>query len=95
MIPKPLNDNVIILPDPIEESKSGGLIVPDELKERPLKGTVIAASNGYYARETGTFIPIEVTENDRILFQRFRGTEIIIDEVKHFVLKQDEILAKI
>jgi chaperonin GroES len=71
----------------------GGIIIPDTAKEKPQEGEVIAVGNG--RREKGELIPLDVKPGDRILFGKYSGNDITIDDEEYMILKEDEILAKI
>lgn len=88
---KPLNDRVLVLRIDEEEKTSGGIIIPDSAKEKPQEGKVIAVGAGK-VNENGARVPLDVKENDRILFSKYGGTEIKIDGVEHLILREDDIL---
>jgi chaperonin GroES len=88
---KPLNDRVLVLRIEEEEKTSGGIIIPDTAKEKPQEGKVIAVGTGK-VNENGDRVPLDVKENDRILFSKYGGTEIKIDGVDHLILREDDIL---
>lgn len=85
--PIPLHDRVIVKPDPSEEKSAGGIIIPDNAKERPSKGTVIAAGPGKKDE------PISVKSGDRILYGKFAGTEIKFEDEDYLIMKESDILA--
>ncbi len=88
---KPLNDRVLVkrIEEP-KEQKKGGIIIPDTAKEKPMEGKVIAAGPGRL--EEGKRIALEVKAGNRILFGKYTGTEIKIEDVEHVILGEDEIL---
>ena len=89
---KPLYDRVVV--KRVEEKGEvvkGGIIIPDTAKEKPQEGTVIAVGSGK-VDENGKRIPLDVKAGDRVLFGKYAGTEIKIDEVDHIILREDEIL---
>lgn len=88
---KPLNDRVLVLRIEEEEKTSGGIIIPDTAKEKPQEGRVVAAGPGKLD-ENGKRIPLDVKKDDRILFGKYAGTEIKIDDVEHIIMRQDDIL---
>ena len=88
---KPLFDRVLIKRVEEEEKKKGGIIIPDTAKEKPMEGKVIAVGSGRLD-EDGKRIPMEVKKGDRILFGKYAGTEIKIDDTEHIILREDEIL---
>ena len=89
----PLHDRVIVKRIEEKESVRGGIIIPDTAKEKPQEGEVVAAGPG--RREKGELIPLDVKAGDRILFGKYSGTEIKIEDQEYLILREDEILAKI
>jgi chaperonin GroES len=88
---KPLHDRVLALRIEEEEKTTGGIIIPDTAKEKPQEGRVVAVGPGKID-EKGKRIPLEVKENDRILFGKYAGTEIKIDGVEHLIMREEDIL---
>ena len=89
----PLHDRVLIKRIEEKETVKGGIIIPDTAKEKPQEGEVIAVGAGRV--EKGERIPLDVKAGDRVLFGKYSGTEIKIEEQEYLILKEDEILAKI
>ena len=89
---RPLNDRVLVLRIDEKEKTSGGIIIPDTAKEKPQEGKVIAVGSGKL-NESGKRIPLDVKENDRILFSKYGGNEIQIKGVEHLIVREDDILA--
>jgi chaperonin GroES len=89
----PLHDRVIVKRIEEKESVKGGIIIPDTAKEKPQEGEVVAVGSG--KREKGELIPLDVKVGDRILFGKYSGNEIKIDNEEYLILKEDEILAKL
>jgi len=89
----PLHDRVLVRRLEEKESVKGGIIIPDTAKEKPQEGEVIAVGSG--RREKGELIPLDVKPGDRILFGKYSGNDIKIDDEEYMILKEDEILAKI
>jgi chaperonin GroES len=89
---KPLEDRVLVLRIKEEEKTSGGIVIPDTAKEKPMQGKVIAVGPGK-VDEKGKRIPMEVKKNDRVLFGKYAGNEIKIDGVEHLIMREDDILA--
>ena len=87
---KPLNDRVLIKRLEAKAQKKGGIIIPDTAKEKPMEGKVIAVGSGRL--EKGERIPLEVKKGDTVLFGKYAGTEIKIDDVEHVILREDEVL---
>lgn len=89
---KPLNDRLLVLRTDKEEKSTGGIIIPDTAKEKPMEGTVVAVGPGK-RDESGKRAPMDVKKGDRILFAKYAGTEIKIDGVEHLFMREDDILA--
>ena len=89
----PLHDRVLVKRTEEKETVKGGIIIPDTAKEKPQEGEVVAVGNG--RREKGELIPLDVKAGDRILFGKYSGNDIKIDDQEYLILKEDEILAKI
>jgi chaperonin GroES len=89
----PLHDRVLVRRTEEKETVKGGIIIPDSAKEKPQEGEVVAVGNG--RREKGELIPLDVKAGDRILFGKYSGNDIKIDDEEYLILKEDEILAKI
>lgn len=87
----PLGDRVLVRPVEKEESRRSGLIIPDTAKEKPQQGSVVAVGKGKIA-EDGKVIPMDVKSGDRVLYGKYSGTEIKIDDVDHLIMHQDDIL---
>lgn len=84
---RPLADRVLIKPAPAEEKTVGGIIIPDSVKEKPLKGEVIAVGNGTKDEE------MVVKTGDNVLYGKYAGTEIELDGDKFLIMRQSDILA--
>ncbi len=89
---KPLDDRVLVLRMEEEEKTSGGIVIPDTAKEKPMQGKVIAVGPGK-VDDKGKQIPMEVKKNDRVLFGKYAGNEIKLDGVEHLIMREDDILA--
>ncbi|HVE14690.1 MAG TPA: co-chaperone GroES [Elusimicrobiota bacterium] len=88
---QPLGDRVMIQPVEQKEVKKGGIIIPDTAKEKPQEGKVVAAGKGKTA-EDGKLIPMEVKAGDRVLYGKYSGSEIKIDDEDFLIMHQDDIL---
>ncbi len=87
---KPLGDRLIV--KPIErETMKGGIIIPDTAKEKPMEGEVLAAGPGKLD-EKGNRMPMDVKKGDRVLYGKYSGTEIKLDDETYLIIHQDEIL---
>ncbi len=89
----PLHDRVLVKRLEEKESVKGGIIIPDTAKEKPQEGEVVAVGAGRI--EKGQRVPLDVKAGDRILFGKYSGNEIKIDDEEYLILKEDEILAKL
>jgi len=94
MTVRPLHDRILIKRVEEKESIKGGIIIPDTAKEKPQEGEVIAAGNGKKTEE-GKVIPLDVKAGDRILFGKYSGTEIKLDNEEYLILREDEVLGVI
>ena len=88
----PLHDRVVVRRIEEKESVKGGIIIPDSAKEKQQEGEVIAVGSG--KREKGELIPLDVKPGDRVLFGKYSGTEIKIEDEELLILREEEILAK-
>jgi len=88
---RPLLDRVLIKRVETAEKMKGGIIIPDTAKEKPMEGKVIAVGAGRLD-DDGKRVPMEVKAGDRILFGKYAGTEIKINDEEHINLQEDEIL---
>ncbi|UCG50895.1 MAG: co-chaperone GroES [Candidatus Latescibacterota bacterium] len=88
----PLADRVIVRPVDRSETVKGGIIIPDTAKEKPQEGEVVAVGKGRLT-EKGERVKPEVKKGDKVLFRKYSGTEINIDDEKYLILQESEILA--
>jgi chaperonin GroES len=88
---KPLHDRILIKRVEEKETIKGGIIIPDTAKEKPQEGEVIAVGTGKKT-EDGKVIPLDVKAGDRILFGKYSGTEIKIDNEEFLIIREDEVL---
>lgn len=86
---KPLADRVLIIPRPAEEKTVSGIIIPDSAKEKPLQGEVKAVGNGTKDEE------MILKQGDQVLYGKYAGTEVEIDNEKYLIMKQSDVLAVI
>jgi chaperonin GroES len=91
---RPLHDRVLVRRVEQEEKTSGGIIIPDTAKEKPMEGEVIAVGPGG-RDETGKLIPIDVKVGDRVLFGKWSGTEVKIDGEELLIMKESDIMGVI
>jgi chaperonin GroES len=88
---KPLHDRILIRRVEEKETIKGGIIIPDTAKEKPQEGEVIAVGGGKKTEE-GKVIPLDVKAGDRILFGKYSGTEIKVEEQEYLIIREDEVL---
>ncbi len=91
---KPLGDRVVVLPTPREETTRGGIVLPDTAKEKPQEGKVIAVGPGRVTDE-GKLVPPDVKEGDTVIYAKYSGTEIRLDNEDYLILSERDILAKL
>ena len=89
---KPLADRVLVEPEEKREKRKGSIVIPDTAKERPQVGKVIAVGAGRLD-ENGTRIPPELKSGDRVLFEKYSGTEVDIDDKKYLIMRESDIIA--
>ena len=89
----PLHDRVLVRRLEGKETAKGGIIIPDTAKEKPQEGEVMAVGSGKF--EKGKRVPLDVKAGDRILFGKYTGNEIKIDDQEYLILREEEILAKL
>ena len=88
---RPLHDRILIKRIEEKETVKGGIIIPDSAKEKPQEGEVVAVGNGKKT-EDGKVVPLDVKAGDRILFGKYSGSEIKMDDEEYLILKEEEVL---
>ncbi len=91
---KPLGDRLVVKPTPREETTKSGIVLPDTAKERPQEGTIMAAGPGRIL-DDGSREAMDVSAGQKILFQKYAGTEFKLDEEELLILSQKDVLAVI
>ena len=89
---KPLGDRVLIKSSEPNEVKKSGIIIPDTAKEKPQEGEVIEVGPGRVSEE-GDRIEMEVKQGDKVLYGKYSGTEVTIDDVEYLIMRESDILA--
>jgi chaperonin GroES len=89
---KPLADRILVRPLEAEEKTTGGLFIPDNAKEKPQKGEVIAVGPGKVA-ESGAKIEMTVKAGDKVLYGKYSGTEVSVDGVELLFMRESDVLA--
>ncbi|MDD2604880.1 MAG: co-chaperone GroES [Desulfobacterales bacterium] len=88
---KPLNDRILVKRLEEVNTTKGGIIIPDSAKEKPAEGKVIAVGNGRRG-EDGKPIPLEIKQDDRVLFGKYSGTEVKLEGEEYLILREDDVL---
>jgi len=88
---KPLGDNVVVKQAEAEEQTKSGLFIPDSAKEKPQKGTVVAVGEGKF--EDGARVPVDVKVGDVVIYGKYGGTDVKVDDVEYKILRAGEIYA--
>jgi chaperonin GroES len=88
---KPLGDNVVVKQADAEQTTKSGFIIPDSAQEKPQKGTVIAVGEGKF--EKGVRVPVDVKVGDLVIYGKYGGTDVKIDDVEYKILKATDIYA--
>ena len=90
---KPLGDKVVVKVLEKEETTKSGIVLPEAAKEKPQEGEVLAVGSGELIE--GKRIPLEVKVGDRVIYSKYAGTEVKMDDQEYLILRQSDILAKI
>ena len=90
---KPLGDRLIVKPIEEEETTASGIVLPDTAKEKPQKGKVIAVGDGPI--EDGKRRPLDVSAGDEVLYSKYGGTEVTVEDDELLVLRESDVLAKL
>jgi chaperonin GroES len=88
---KPLNDRILVKRFEQEKTVRGGIIIPETAKEKLQEGTVVAVGAGKLD-ESGKRIPLDVKAGDKIMFGKYSGSEIKIDDVEHVIMREEDVL---
>jgi len=91
---EPLGDRIVVRPIKREEATKSGIILPDTAKEKPQEGEVIAVGPGKLT-DDGTRIEMEVKKGDKIMYAKYAGTEIKLDDEELLILRESDVLAKV
>jgi chaperonin GroES len=89
---KPLADRVIVMALEAEEKTAGGIIIPDNAKEKPQKGEIIAVGPGKIS-DSGQKIDMSVKKGDKVLYGKYSGTEVTIDGQEYLIMRESDVLA--
>jgi chaperonin GroES len=88
---RPLHDRILVKRIEEDEVRRGGIIIPDTAKEKPQEGKVIAVGTGKVT-EDGKKIPLDVKAGDRILFGKYSGSEVKIDDEEYLIMREEDVL---
>ena len=88
---KPLHDRVVVKADESEEKTKGGIYLPDTAKEKPQRGEVMAVGPG--KTENGKLVEPQVKKGDKVLYGKYSGTEVTIDDIEYLIVRESDILA--
>ncbi|MBX9702801.1 MAG: co-chaperone GroES [Silvanigrellaceae bacterium] len=88
---RPLSDRILVKRVAEENKTAGGILIPDNAKEKPVEATVIAVGSGKVLAD-GKVRAIDLKVGDKILFSKYSGTEVKIDGAEHLILREDEVL---
>jgi len=88
---RPLQDRILVKRIEEEEKTKGGIIIPDTAKEKPSEGKVVAVGKGKVL-EDGKLHPLEIKKGDRVLFNKYSGSEVNIDGEEHLIIREDDVL---
>jgi chaperonin GroES len=91
---RPLQDRILVKRVEEAETTKGGIIIPDSAKEKPAEGKVVAVGPGKVA-DDGKKIPLEIKKGDRILFSKYGGTEVNIEDDEYLIMREDDVLGVI
>ncbi len=89
---RPLHDRILVTRVEAKDVGRGGIIIPDSAKEKPQEGKVIAVGNGK-VNDDGTRVALDVQAGDRILFGKYSGSEVTIEEDEYIIMREDDVLA--
>ena len=89
---RPLHDRILVKREEEKEVKKGGIIIPDTAKEKPQEVKVIAVGNGK-VNDEGKKVPLDVKAGDKILFGKYSGSEVKLDDEEYLILREEDVLA--
>ena len=88
---RPLQDRILVKRVEEAQKTKGGIIIPDSAKEKPAEGEVVAVGKGKIG-DDGKTIPLEIKKGDRILFSKYGGTEVNIEDEEYLIMREDDVL---
>jgi len=88
---RPLSDRIVVQPRELETKTAGGIVIPDTAdKDKPIQGTIIAIGTGKYV--DGKLLPLQVQVGDKILFGKYAGTNIKLDDKEYLVMREEDVM---
>ena len=90
---RPLHDRILVRRIEEQEVKKGGIIIPDTAKEKPQEGEVVAVGEGRRMEESGERQPMDVKVGDLVLFGKYSGTDVMIDDEEYLILREEDVFA--
>lgn len=91
---RPLSDRIVVQPKELESKTAGGIVIPDTAdKDKPMQGTVVAIGNGKYIE--GKMQPLQVKVGDKILFGKYAGTNIKLNDTDYLVMREEDVMGVI
>ena len=91
---RPLSDRVVVEPREVETKTAGGIVIPDTAdKDKPIQGTIIAVGTGRYV--DGTVQPLQVKVGDKILFGKYAGTNVKLEDQEYLVMREEDVMGVI
>ncbi len=90
---RPLADRVVVKPLEREEMTKSGIVLPDTAKEKPQEGTIEAVGSGRYNEQSGKRVELDVKVGDRVMYAKYAGSEVKVDDVDYLILSEKDILA--
>lgn len=89
---RPLGDRVVVKVLEAEEKTAGGIILPDTAKDKPQEGEIVAVGTGRVL-DNGTRVAVEVQVGDRVIFSKYGGTEVKVDNTEYLIIRESDLLA--
>ena len=89
----PLSDRVVVMPEEVDDITASGIILPDTAKEKPQMGQIVAAGPGKIS-ENGTTVKMTLKSGDKVLYGKYSGTEITLNDDEVLIMRESDILAK-
>jgi len=90
---RPLGDRVIVQRDEADERTEAGIYLPEQAKDTPKSGVVLAVGDGALNTDTGERTPLEISKGDRIIFSSYAGTEIKLEDEEYLIMSESDVLA--